>query len=238
MSALRGLRSSARLELRLQKRYGFGYAALFSAVLWLAILLPIPADYRDVAAPLVLFGDLIVVAFFFIAGSVFFEKGERTLFALVVTPLRFRDYLLAKLLSLTLLSVVLSLIIIVGAHGLDFAAVPMLTGVVVTTVLMLLVSFVTAVPYPSITDWILPVSFLLAVLSLPLLHYSGLWQHWLLYLIPTQGALILFGAAFDQLTPTAWEVGYAVGYQLLWIAALALLAKRAFDRYIVAGEGQ
>lgn len=235
---LAGFGSTLRLELRLQRRYGFLYAAAFSAALWLIVLFPIPDAYRDVAAPLVLFGDLVIVAFFFIAASLFFEKNERTLFAVVVSPLRFGTYLSAKLTTLTLLTVALSFAIIVPVHGFAFSVVPMVTGVAVTAVLLLLLSFVTAVPYTSITDWALPSTFWLALVNVPLLYYAGLWEHPVVYLIPTQGSLILLGSAFGQLDPAPWEYAYAVGYQLVWIAVLVLLARRLFDRYIVAGEGK
>ncbi|WP_017596344.1 fluoroquinolone export ABC transporter permease subunit [Nocardiopsis potens] len=231
------LRSAVRLELRLQKRYGFLYAAAFSVLPWLAILLPLPTGYREAAAPLVLFGDLVVVPFFFIAASLFFEKGERTLFALTVSPLRFRDYLGAKVATLTLLSTVLALVITVIAHGVSFSPLPLLAGLATTTVFMLVLSFTTALPFSSVTDWVVPSTFWLALVNAPLLHYSGLWEHPVLYLIPTQGSLILLGAAFGQTDPAPWEYAYAVGYQLLCALLLALLARRLFTRFIVA-EGK
>lgn len=232
------LRTAFRLELRLQRRYGFLYAAAFTGVLWIAILLAITPDLRDVAAPFVLFGDMMIVGFFFIAGSLFFEKTDRTVYAQVVTPLRFGEYLGAKVAALTVLSTVLAFAILIPVHGLGFHYGVTLVGVVLATMLMLLVSFVTAVPFASISDWIMPSGFYLLVLSLPVLHYGGLWEHPVLYAIPTQGALILFGAAFGRLEPAPWEWAYAVGYQLVWIALLAVVARRIFDRYIVAGEGK
>lgn len=232
------LRAAFGLELRLLRRYGFLYAAAFTGVLWIALLLVMSPDLRDVAAPFVLFGDMIVVGFFFIAGSLFFEKTDRTVFAQVVTPLRFGEYLTAKVAALTALSTVLAFAILIPVHGLGFDHGLVLLGVVLAGVLLLLVSFTTAAPYATITDWLFPASFWLLVVSLPVLHYSGVWEHPVLYLIPTQGALILFGAAFGQLDPAAWELGYAVAYQVLWIGVLALLARRVFDRHIVAGEGK
>ncbi|MFC3998903.1 fluoroquinolone transporter permease [Nocardiopsis sediminis] len=232
-----GLAATMRLELRLQQRYGFLYAAVFSAAVWLAILLPIPAGYRDVAAPLVLFGDLLIVAFFFIAGSLFFEKGERTLFALVVTPLRFGAYIVAKLVTLTALTVVLSFAIILPVHGVGFDVPLVLLGAVTGALVMLLVSFSSAVPYVSITDWVLPSTFWLGLLNVPLIHYSGLWEHPVLYLIPTQGPLLMFGAAFGQIELTGAQLAACVLVPLVWTGVLLVIARRVFQRYIVAGEG-
>ncbi|MBV2363353.1 fluoroquinolone export ABC transporter permease subunit [Streptomonospora nanhaiensis] len=228
------LRSAVRLELRLQKRYGFLYAAAFSTALWLAVLLPLPMGYREVAAPLVIFGDLVVVPFFFIAASLFFEKGERTLSALTVSPLRFTDYLVAKVATLAVLNTALALVIVVIAHGTAFSPLPLLAGVATTSVFMLMLSITTALPFSSVTDWVVPSTFWLTLVNTPLLYHAGLWEHPVLYLVPTQGSLLLLGAAFGQADPAAWEYAYAVGYQMLWVVLLGLLARRLYTRFIVA----
>lgn len=231
------LASALRLEARLQWRYRFILAALFTGALWLSVLLPIPEPGRHVAGPLVLFADIIIVGFFFMGGSVFFEKGERTLFALVVTPLRFWEYLTAKLGMLTALSMVIAVIVLLPAHGLSFNVGLVAVGVLLATLFCLLASFVTAAPFASITDWAMPSTMVLLVVSLPLIHYSGLWPSPVFYLLPTQGPLILFGAAFDTIAPAWWELVYAVAYPLAWIVALCLVARRVFDTHIVAREG-
>ena len=56
--------------------------------LWLALLLPMPSDLRSTAEPYVILGDLMIVGYFFVAGSVFFEKGERIPDAVVATVQR------------------------------------------------------------------------------------------------------------------------------------------------------
>ncbi len=91
------LTSALRLELTLQVRQKFLHAAIFSGLIWLAVLLPMPGSLRPVAEPYVLLGDISIIGFFFIAGTVFFEKQERTLGAVISTPLRFWEYLSAKL---------------------------------------------------------------------------------------------------------------------------------------------
>lgn len=229
--------AALRLDARLQRRYGFLYAAVFAAVLWIAVLWLLPERLLGPALPLVLFGDLAIVGFFFIAGAVFFEKGERTLFALLSTPLRFRDYLLAKLIALTTLAVAVSLVVVITVRGLDFAPLPLLTGVVLTSLLMILLGFVTAAPYPSVSEWLMPALLPLLVINVPLLNYLGVWPEPLLHLIPTQGSLLLLGAAFEQVRLSWGQLAYAVGYQALWIAGLFLVARRVFERFVISREG-
>ena len=79
------LASALRLEVTLQVRQRFLHAAVFSGLIWLAVLLPMPQRLRPVAEPYILLGDLAIIGFFFVGGTVFFEKQERTLGA-VISP--------------------------------------------------------------------------------------------------------------------------------------------------------
>ena len=231
------LASALRLELTLQIRQRFLYAAVFSGLIWLAVLLPMSRNLRPVVEPYILLGDISVIGFFFIAGTVFFEKQERTLGAVISTPLRFWEYLTAKLAILLLVSVFLAVALATIANGFAYELAPLLVGVVLGTLLMLLVGFTTSLPFGSVSDWFLVATIPLAVMNLPVLYYSGVWPNPLLYLIPTQGPLLLFGAAFGQVILTPWQALYAVSYPLICVAALCFVATRSFGRYVVARSG-
>lgn len=226
-----------RLDVRLQWRYGFVYAAAFSAVLWDAIVIILPEPLRGPAMPYLIFGDLTIVGFFFLAGAVFFERGERTLDAVVTTPMRFGDYLAAKLTTLSLLSLILTVVIAVSGVGLDVDPVTLVLGTVLCSLLFLLASFISSTPFTSISDWIIPSTAVIGVLSLPMAFYSGLWQHPVLYAVPTLGGMLLLGESFGQLRFGLWDYVYSIGYSLLWIALLTLWARRAFYRDIVRRQG-
>jgi fluoroquinolone transport system permease protein len=226
-----------RLELTLQVRQRFLHAAIFSGLIWLAVLLPMPNHLRPVVEPYVLSGDVTIIGYFFVAGSVFFEKQERTLSAIIASPLRFGEYLAAKLAVLLILSLGVALVVVTVAHGASYHPAPMALGVVLGTLLMLLVSFISSLPFASISDWFLATTIPLAVLNLPVLYYSGLWPNPALYLLPTQGPLLLLGAAFDQLRLAPWQVGYALVYPMVCVAGLYRGADAMFDRYVVAKGG-
>ena len=232
------LLSAVRLELMLQVRQKFLHAAVFSGLIWLAVLLPMPHSLRPVAEPYVLMGDLAIIGFFFVGGTVFFEKQERTLGAVISTPLRFWEYLSAKLSVLLGITLFVSIVVVTVAHGFAYHLAPLVAGVVLGTLLMLLVGFITSLPFASVSDWFLAATFPLAVmLALPVLHYSGVWPNPMLYLIPTQGPLLLLGAAFDQVTLTPWKVTYALVYPVVCVAALSWAAKMLFGRYVIEKSG-
>jgi fluoroquinolone transport system permease protein len=228
---------AVKLEITLQRRYKFLHAAVFSGVLWLALLLPMPGDLRSTAEPYVILGDLMIVGFFFVAAAVFFEKGERTLDALVATPLRFNEYLAAKVVTLTALSVVLAVFVATTTHGVHYNLPLLVLGTALGTILMLVLGFLTVLPFQSVSDWFMPSVLPIAVFNLPISHYSGLWETPWLHLIPTHGPLLYLGAAFEQKDLTAWQSVYGVAYPILFATGMWLLARRMFDKYLVAKTG-
>ena len=231
------LLSALRLELTLQVRQKFLHAGVFSGLIWLAVLLPMPDSLRPVAEPYVLVGDIAIIGFMFIGATVFFEKQERTIGAIVSTPLRFWEYLAAKLTVLVLISLFVAVTVATVADGFGYHPAPLVIGVVFGTLVMLLVGFSSSLPFASVTDWFLAATIPLAVLSLPVLYYSGVWPNPLLYLIPTQGPLLMLGAAFDQVTLTPWQVTYALVYPVMCVAALSWAAKALFERYVIERSG-
>jgi fluoroquinolone transport system permease protein len=231
------LASALRLELTLQVRQKFLYAAVFSGLIWLAVLLPMSQRLRPVVEPYILLGDVSIIGYFFVGGSVFFEKQERTLSAVISTPLRFREYLAAKVSVLLGISVFVAVAVATVANGFAYHLAPLLAGVMLGTLLMLLVGFTTSLPFSSVTDWFLAATLPLAVMNLPVLHYSGVWPNPLLYLIPTQGPLLLLGAAFDQVALTPWLTAYAVLYPIVCLVGLGWAARALFGRYVIAKSG-
>jgi fluoroquinolone transport system permease protein len=216
------LASALRLELTLQVRQRFLHAAVFSGLIWLAVLLPLSRGLRPVAEPYILLGD----------------KQERTLGAVISTPLRFWEYLAAKLALLVLISLSIAVVVPAISHGFGFKLLPLVVATVLATLLMLLVGFTTSLPFASISDWFLAATIPLAVMTVPpVLYYSGVWPNPVTYLIPTQGPLLLFGDALHQISLAPWQVVYAVAYPALCIAGLCWAAKVMFVRYVVAQSG-
>jgi fluoroquinolone transport system permease protein len=187
--------------------------------------------------PFMIFADVAVVGYYFIAGMVLFEKGEATLFALVSTPLRFGEYLASKLATLSALAVVMSLIIVSVSYGFEFDAALLVLGVVLTSLIALLLGFIFVSPFEAISSYVVPSAIPHLIMAVPLIHFFGVWECPVFYLFPTQGSLLLLGGAFGTVSLAAWQLLYAALYQLLWVIGLYLLARRTFDRYIVARKG-
>ena len=229
------LAATVALDLRLQVRNGFYYAVAFVLACWFVVLTRLPPIDWGYLLPAVVFGNLVMVNFYFAAGLVLLEKGEGTLVAQVVTPLADWEYLASKTLTLAALSVVEQVVIVGSAYGGGFAAGPLVAGVVLASVLYTLTGFLLVARYRSINEFMFPSVLFTTVLSLPMLHYFGLWDTWLLHLHPFAAPLVLLGGAFRPLAP--WEWAYGMLYSAAWAGLLLLAGRRAFDRFIVAREG-
>lgn len=232
---MKRLMSAIRLDLMMQVRYGFLYAAFFSILVWVAVVRALPAGSLETVVPAVVFFDIAVVGFYFIAGLVLYEKGEATLYALVVSPLRFWEYLSSKLITLTLLASVLAVVLVGVSYGFGFNIVFLVLGTVLMSLISLMIGFIAVSPFGSFSSYLIPSQIYATILYLPLISHFGWWESPMFYLLPTHGALRMLSGAFESVT--LWEVGYAVLYGILWITVLGWIAKRMFDRYVVGRQG-
>jgi fluoroquinolone transport system permease protein len=228
------LLSFMRLDCVLQRRYKFYHAAVFMTLIWIVVLRSLRPGILPAAVPFVVFVDLAVVGFYFMAGNLLFEKGERTLLALLTSPLRFREFLTARLATLTLLALAVSFAVALAAFGLRFNAALFAAGVILSAVINLMVAIFAVAPYRSISRFLIPSQFYVLILYLPLIPFFGWWHSPLFYLIPTHGSLLLLSGAFGSIHP--WQILYAVSYPVLWMLPLSALVRRRFYRHL-AGQG-
>lgn len=229
------LAAAMRCDVRLQRRNGFYWAVAFLLGAWAVVVTQLPAFAWAPWLPALVLGNLSMATFFFMAGLLLLEKNEGTLEALVVTPLTISDYLTSKVATLTALSVAENLFLVLITHGPRFSPLPMVSGIVLASAVYCLTGFISVARYDSINEFLFPSMLWVAVLSLPFLHYAGLWTSWLMYLHPLQAPLVLMKGAFFELRPREWAYGFL--YSLLSIALLFGWSKRSFRRFVIAREG-
>ncbi|SFR61024.1 ABC transporter permease [Halogeometricum limi] len=229
------LASLVRTDVRLQSRYGF-YAVYIVVTLAFALgLRRAPDAELGRFVTLVVLGDPALLGFYFVGALVLFEKAEGVLDALVTSPVRASEYLLSKVLSLTLLAVVATFVVVLGAVGTAFDPLVLLVGVLLTVPLYVLVGFVAVARFDTINAYFMTALAYMTVLTLPMLGLLGLYETPLFYLFPVQASIVLVRAAFDPTTTTM--LAYGVGYSLVATAIAWVFAHRAFVRHVVRDDG-
>jgi fluoroquinolone transport system permease protein len=232
---MKRLTSTIRWDIQLQMRNGFYYASAFVAAALVIVLKQVGASSLAILLPAFLLENMLINTFYFISALVLLEKREGTMEAQIVTPLRAWEYLASKVITLTALSILESLAIVLFTYGFRFDWLSLLAGIMLLGGFYAYAGFTLVARYDSINEFLLPSIAFTTLFSLPLLPYFGIVEHWLFYLHPLQGAMLLLGAGFQPIP--FWQAAYAVLYGGAWIGLLAVLGRRAFRRFVIEKEG-
>jgi fluoroquinolone transport system permease protein len=176
-----------------------------------------------------IFNDPAAIGMLFIGSLVLFERSDRTLEALQVTPLANWQYLLSKVLTLTLIAWACSLPMALAGHGWPIHLLYFSLGIALPSVFFTSIGFIVVLYSPSFNAYILKVGLLLIPAVLPFLNFFGLTDTLWWYVVPVQGALILLEASMGKVF-AAWEIIYSIGYLSIASAIAFWWALRIFER--------
>ena len=185
------LAATLQTDVRVQWRNGFYLATAFVVVCSIALLRWLPNDITALLLPVVLLENILINTFYFVSALLLLERGEGTLSAQSITPLRGDEYLASKVITLTALSLVESLVIATAVTGLDSRLLMMSPGIALAAIFFCLSGIALIVRYESINEFIMPSVLYTAVLSLPVLGYFGVGAREWYLLHPIQGSLEL-----------------------------------------------
>lgn len=218
------------LDIQLQFRNGFYYASLFVVAVAGTLLRQVPSERLAGLMGVILFGNLAVNTFYFVSGLVLLEKDEATLTALAVSPLRAREYLASKLITLSALSLVESSLILLIGYTQPVAILPFAAGLLVASLIYTLFGLLVIVRYRSINEFLMPSVVFTGLLSIPIFPVLMQYGGWPAYIHPMQAPLLLLQAGFTPLP--AWNLAYGLLYGLVWIGALFWLCQKAFHNFV------
>ena len=91
-------------DMRFQFRYGFYGLYLLFTLIYVGLLAALPDAWRGDAALLMIFTDPAAMGLFFMGAIVLFEKNERVLDSLAVSPVTPLAYVLSKIVSLGIIA--------------------------------------------------------------------------------------------------------------------------------------
>ncbi|PDW03270.1 hypothetical protein CJ255_09810 [Candidatus Viridilinea mediisalina] len=207
--------ATLRCELELHARNGLYYAVGFVLLVTLAVLAALPTAGLERLLPAVAFNNLALTAFFFAAALTLLETNEGSALARLVTPLRQRELLVARMIALALLGAVhhLALGLVLLAPGPSLVLLAL--GVGLAGALMALLGHYLAAGQRELSAFLWPALPWLALLMLPMIADVLAWQHPILWLHPLYAALTIIRAA---VVPVAWwELALGLSLALGWL---------------------
>ena len=239
------IKNMLKWEFTLLSRYKIIHISILSVILYFLTTQAVQSLKGQTAFnSTLLFFDPALIGILFVGALVLFEKSENVLQALVVTPMKTEDYLLSKIISLTILSLIsaalfMALMAIFNNTIFNiFSVLYSISGIILTSVMLILFGFIIVSGVNSINGYLLVM--LIAFIGLtfpPLLHLFGLFENPIFYLWPTQASFILFDGVFKAASLELWEIAYGIFYQIFWIGLFYYLAKKAFYKYIILKGG-
>jgi fluoroquinolone transport system permease protein len=235
------LKNMLKWEYVLLYRYKIIHISILSVILYFLTTQAIPDMNNTVFHSLLLFFDPAIIGIMFVGALVLFEKSENVLQALVITPMETNDYLLSKIIALTILSMISAsiFVILLNVFGnVDFNVAYLVLGIILTSVMLILVGFIFVSRLKSINEYLLAMVLMFLGLTFPpMLQLSGLYENVIFYLWPTQASFTLFIGVFNGVSLEFWEIAYGILYQIIWIGLLYYFAKKAFYKHIVSKGG-
>jgi hypothetical protein len=204
-------------------------AAVVAVLLWV-----VPRAVADLVLPAFVAIELGTVGLSMVAAHRYLELGEQSVSALLVSPLRPSEYLLALLLGSAVLATLAGAAAFAAVAGLD-ARLPWLVAVLFPfAVLSGAVGFLGSLRHPDFLRFVLGVIPLVALWQAPLLAVYGLVpEAWVLW-IPSAPAVLAIGSlcagevAIPELAALS-TVGAALA------VAAVLVAARLYERRIRTG---
>lgn len=229
--------SWTKCDIRFQFRHGFYAVYAFVSALYVLLLYYVPHGYKERTALLLTFSDPGAIGLILAGGIVLLEKDQGVHDSLFVTPFRLSEYLIAKALSIGTISTASAWAIQLLALGLPVAPVRFTIGVLLTSSLFTLLSIGIVARTKSINGFIWLSQLYSLPLALPVLGLFKIGPSALYNLFPTQGSLVLLGAAHEPISTA--ESLYALSVLTVGVVAAYGWAYRSFERRVLSriGEG-
>jgi len=218
-------------DIRFQSKQGFYLVYVIITVMYLIILSLLPESFLRIALPLVVFSDPSVLGLFFIGGIIMLEKGQGVIQVLVVSPLTTGEYIIAKVVSLSVVAVAAASAITILSSSETINWFLFLTSVVLTSGIFTLCGVVINAGCNNVNQYILKTIPYMLLLVLPCFSILGAPLLYPLTLVPSVAALRLMLGAFTQIT--WYESAGLTIYLLLANYLLFRYAVRIFENKIV-----
>ena len=229
---MKALLNHVAWDAKIQAQYQIPTVGLVLTGLYWILFRALPFEDIDGLVIVCVYSDPGALGMVFIGALLLFEKSERTLQAMSVSPVPPSRYLWSKALSLSLLGLVLSLALAWVGHGFQLQYLWFVVGILLTGLFFSFIGFVAVARVQSLNEYILILVPFLIVTNLPILNFLGVTDTFWLYLIPSQGSFLLLEAAFGR-SVSPWQLGYSILALALATYGAYRWALRAYYRHIL-----
>ncbi len=231
---MNGFLSLLRWDFVQQYRQKFWLMGGFATLMYIIMLAFIPQEYINLWIPVVLASDTLSLGFLFIAGAMFLEKTQGSVYAFAVTPVATSTWIISKIISLTVFCTTLACIIVLFIAE-DVNWLRVVLALSLNAVFYNLLGFILAAPFRNINNFAVTTLIVTAISGIPVLWHFGILDHPLLWVIPSYPAIILLSGSLSSM-PTLQFYGAAI-VLTLWNILAFYFSVKLFHRFVSQRKG-
>lgn len=202
-------------DVRFQFKYGFYFLYTIFVILYITIIYMLPDRWREQAAVIMIFTDPAAMGLYFMGAIVLFEKGERVLNSIAISPVKPYEYVISKLISIAIISTAAALLIGLGGRVIS-NYIYFITGVFLGSCLFSCIGIILAVNIKTLNQFIVATVPAEIIISVPAIAWLfGFMPRWLI-LHP--------GVCVIELCISGDYAFFAMIILLIWTSLFALFA--------------
>lgn len=219
-----------RYDMQLQWRQGFWFVYFIVTFLYLIILFNINNESRLYTSLLFILSDTSVLGVMFVGALLLLEKQQNVLQSLFVTPLKVRQYLASKTISLTFISLIMSILLYILPNGINTYFLIILVVVIANSIIFTLLGLGLSIHVDTINKYLgLLVSSSLVII-LPVVPFILFdYPFWLL-IFPMNAALDLVSMGINEISNIRIITNIII--LIIWIFLAYAFARKQFEKVI------
>ncbi|UNC92042.1 ABC transporter permease [Candidatus Contubernalis alkaliaceticus] len=228
---MKQLLSTIYCDFLIQLRNGF-YTATFFVLFLVALgLSRLPEVDWGWLLPLAILIYMNMTAYYFIAAQVLLEKDEGVSVIRAVMPFSPLHYLCSKIITLSFLAVIESVVLAIVLYGINFNWFPFISSILLASAFYALIGFISVTSYNSLEEYLLPSVLYGALASLSLITGLAQFESPLLFLHPIQAVLVILQSAFAPID--SGLLAYGVLYSIISLIALCYICIRLYQGMVI-----
>jgi fluoroquinolone transport system permease protein len=225
-------------DMLFQRRYGFYWLYLFFVIFYASLLSIFPQTIQSKAAGLLVFTDPAAMGLFFMGAIVLFEKSQRVIESLSVSPVKTGEYILSKAVSILIISLVSALAIALSVYAdtaaffSDFVHIALFcTAIILSSLMFTFAALGCASLSKSLNQFmIFTIPFEVLLMVPPVLYIFGFGPPWLEY---NPGTLALRLILNDNL----FNPVISILMLSIWVFLSFLFAYKSVNKMMVSWGG-
>lgn len=197
-----------------------------------------PLDISEKLLALLLFADPAVIGLTLTGAFVLMERGNNTLLALAVSPLRGSTYVFAKIATFSGLGILSGIAVAIAASDGNLRFAIMLASLSLTNAAAVLFGFALVTRANSVNSFLVHMSVALLIMVVPFIPYLDETSNnalLMLALIPSYSMLVLLEAGFAEASISLAQYLLNCSYVMVWIIIGWFWAVREYQNHIRLG---